>query len=39
MADAHLVIRGGTVVDANGARRADVAVADGVIVECALRKV
>ncbi len=32
MADADLVIRGGTVVDADGSRRADVAVADGVIV-------
>ena len=30
---ADLVIRGGTVVDATGSRRADVAVADGVIVE------
>lgn len=29
---AELVLRGGTVVDANGRRRADVAVADGVIV-------
>ena len=32
MADADLIIRGGTVVDADGSRRADVAVADGVIV-------
>jgi len=30
--DVDLVIRGGTVVDAAGSRRADVAVADGVIV-------
>jgi dihydroorotase len=30
--DAGLVIRGGTVVDADGSRRADVAIADGVIV-------
>ena len=32
MAEADLVIRGGTVVDANGSRRADVAVRDGLIV-------
>ncbi len=32
MADADLVLRGGTVVDAGGSRRADVAVVDGVIV-------
>ncbi len=29
----ELVVRGGTVVDAGGSRRADVAVADGVVVE------
>lgn len=32
MPDAELVIRGGTVVDADGSRRADVAVTDGTIV-------
>ena len=32
MADHDLVIVGGTVVDANGSRRADVAITDGVIV-------
>jgi dihydroorotase len=32
VADAELVLRDGTVVDADGSRRADVAVVDGVIV-------